>query len=68
MTYKSPRIRVRNWESKLRGRKLLAILIAALLRLEKAKALSLPKIDLIEGVDYNVSTAELLKQYNVEKN
>lgn len=66
VTYKGPRIRVRNWESDLKGEELLAILIDSLIRLEKAKVVLPPKIDLIKGIDYNISTAELLKQHNVE--
>ena len=55
-------IKVRNWPFKLKGKRMLAALTAELIKLESVPAKKEPKVNEIEGIDYNVSEVEYMMQ------
>lgn len=66
-TYQGKIIQSWKWNFELSGKELLAVLIAALIKLENIKAIKLPEVKEIEGIDYNVPESEVLRQYYLGK-
>lgn len=61
-TYNGKKIQIRKWGFDINEDELRKIFVYALIKLEKAKAIKLPKVKEAEGVDCNIPVgAELLK-------
>ena len=53
-TYNGSRIQSRKWGFDLKGKKLIAVLIAVLIKLENTETIKIPESRLIEGIDYYI--------------
>lgn len=63
-TYNGKIIQSWKWEFELNGKELLAVLIAAIIKLENIKAIKLPNVEEIEGIDCNIPIGISLQKVN----